>query len=92
MTEQLTRPPAWLDKGALCRETCLSERTVDAWVKSGLLPPPRLRGGKLMWRWIEVDQYLVDGGPTKQDSAVSEQEDIRAATERETKANVRAHA
>lgn len=87
MTE---RPPAWVDKATLQRETCLSERAVDAWVKGGLLPPPRLIGGKLMWRWIEVDQYLVDGGARKQDSAVNEQEAIREATERET--NVRTHA
>lgn len=88
--ESERRPPAWVDKATLMRETCLGERTVDTWVKGGLLPPPRLIGGKLMWRWIEVDQYLVDGGARKQDCAVNEQEEIRAATERET--NVRTHA
>jgi hypothetical protein len=41
-------PPPWMDKATLCEHICLSERTVDAWVKQGLLPPPRLRGGKLM--------------------------------------------
>src|ERR1700682_5526562 len=43
--------PPWQDKPTLCMCLCLSENTVDAWVRQGLLPPPRKRGGKLMWKW-----------------------------------------
>jgi hypothetical protein len=41
--------PAWVDKARLCAETCLSPDTVDAWVRLGLLPVGRKRGGKTMW-------------------------------------------
>lgn len=86
----LPYPPPWQDKATLCLHICKCERTVDAWVKAGILPPPRMRGGSLMWEWKEVDAYLRQGGAKPQASAVNEQEEIRAATERE--ANVRAHA
>lgn len=59
-------PPAWVDKATLCRETCLCERTVDDWVRRGLLPAGRLRGGKLIWEWAEVHSYLRDGPPNVQ--------------------------
>jgi hypothetical protein len=55
--------PTWVDMARLCFETCLSERTVDDWVRQGLLPAGRLRGGKLMWRWSEVDEWIERGGP-----------------------------
>ena len=74
--------PAWVDKATLCRETCLSDRTVDAWVRQGLLPPPRTRGGKLMWRWTDVDAYLDRGGKDAPASPETQQEAIRVATER----------
>jgi hypothetical protein len=67
------RPPIWVDKATLCWETCLSERCVDNWVRVGLLPPARHRGGKLMWRWSEVDRYLDAGGPNVQTLSVEDQ-------------------
>lgn len=81
----LPYPPPWQDKATLCEHTCLSDRTVDAWVRLGLLPAPRLRGGKLMWKWSEVDRYLDQGGANAPVSADPEQECIRAATERALK-------
>jgi hypothetical protein len=62
----------------------VSDRTVDAWVRQGLLPPPRLRGGKLMWRWSEVDQYLDHGGEAvpDTDATATKQESIREATQK----------
>lgn len=68
MTDESERGhiPAWVDRARLMKETCLSERCVDNWVRDGLLPPSRLRGGKLMWEWKEVDDYLRHGGPSVQ--------------------------
>jgi predicted site-specific integrase-resolvase len=76
----LPYPPPWQDKATLCAHTCLSENTVDAWVKMGLLPPPRKRGGKLMWKWSEVDRYLENGGADVQSSPDAMAERIRDAT------------
>lgn len=71
----MTDLPAWVDKATLMHNICASERTVDAWVKQGILPPARLRGGKLMWKWKEVDEWLTNGGPE-----TSEAERITHAT------------
>lgn len=54
--------PPWMDKEVLC--LCLSgasPTTIDAWVNTGVLPPPKKRGGKLMWKWSEVDNKLTVG-------------------------------
>lgn len=66
--------PAYLDIGRLCQELCVSERTVDAWVKQGTLPPPRQKGGKRLWKWKEVERYL-DG-----DEPATEADEVRNAT------------
>lgn len=64
----LPYPPPWMDSPTLAAHICVSAATVDNWVRQGILPPPRKRGGKLMWKWAEVDRYLrgqiyfVDGG------------------------------
>lgn len=78
-----TRPdfiPPWQDKATLCAHICASPHTVDAWVASGVLPPPRKRGGKLMWKWSEVDEKLTLGeaGETPDSQA----DEIRNATKR----------
>lgn len=63
----LPYPPPWQDMPTLCAHTCLTPPTVDAWVAKGILPPPRKRSGKLMWKWSEVDEKLslgdVGGSP-----------------------------
>lgn len=68
MTDESERRhiPAWVDRARLMKETCLSDRCVDNWVRDGLLPAARHRGGKLMWEWAEVHSYLRDGGPSAQ--------------------------
>lgn len=53
--------PPWQDKATLCENICASPSTVDKWVIEGVLPPPRKRGGKLMWKWDEVDEMLTAG-------------------------------
>lgn len=45
----------------LCEHISVSANTVDNWVARGILPAPRKRGGKLMWKWVEVDEYLSEG-------------------------------
>ena len=54
--------PPWQDKATLAKNICASDTTIDTWVAQGILPPPRKRGGKLMWKWSEVDERLTVGG------------------------------
>jgi predicted DNA-binding transcriptional regulator AlpA len=77
---RLPYPPPWQDMAALCQHICVSTTTVDNWVAQGILPPPRKRGGKLMWKWSEVDEYLTNGRPGA--SPNSDAERIRDATRR----------
>lgn len=60
--------PEWVDRQRLMFEASLSDETVDSWVRQGLLPEPKKRGGKLMWRWATVDAYLENGNPDEQPS------------------------
>ena len=52
------QPPPWLDTATLAWHLCISTETVPNWVASGILPQPYRHGGKLMWKWSEVDAYL----------------------------------
>ena len=72
--------PAYLDIRRLCDEISISERTADAWVRQGILPAPKLRGGKRLWKWAEVERYLDDGGPDASATADPEAERIRNGT------------
>ena len=72
-------PPPWQDIATLCAHICISQTTVDTWVAQGILPPPRKRGGKLMWKWDEVDEYLTNGKPGGPDAKADE---IKNATRR----------
>lgn len=76
---KLPYPPPWQDISTLCKHICLSHATVEHWVKQGLLPPPKLRGGKRMWKWKDVDRYLEEGGPNVAPSADTEAERVRDA-------------
>lgn len=57
--------PMWMDLQALAGNICCSERTVLNWVDQGILPAPKKRGGKLMWRWKDVDDWLENGPPSE---------------------------
>ncbi len=74
--------PAYVDTARLCQELCICERTADAWVRQGILPAPRLRGGKRLWKWTEVERHLDDGATGTPASADSEAERIRNASTR----------
>jgi predicted DNA-binding transcriptional regulator AlpA len=78
----LPYPPPWQDKATLCEHLCASENTIDAWVRQGLLPPPRKIGGKLMWKWAEVDRHLEKRADGVQSSPDAQAEAIRNATRR----------
>lgn len=76
----LPYPPPWMDSVTLCAHICVSPATVDNWVRDGILPPPRKRGRKLMWKWAEVDRYLSEGAVGSPDA---EAEKVRDGTKRE---------
>lgn len=69
-------PPPWMDMTTLCAHICATARTVETWVVQGILPPPRKRGGKNMWKWAEVDEYLTRGreamGPDAEAARITE--------------------
>ena len=87
MSDRLPYPPPWQDMPTLCVHICVSSTTVENWVAQGILPAPRKRGGKLMWKWSEVDAYLTNGRPDG--SPESDAERIRRGT-REAAAESRA--
>lgn len=68
MTGKTDFIPPWQDMPTLCKNICATPNTVDAWVTKGVLPPPRKRGGKLMWKWSEVDERLTVGDEPETDA------------------------
>jgi len=75
--------PPWMDAATLAAHLCICEGTVDAWVRHGILPPPKMKGGKRMWRWADVDRQLDDDG-TDMPSSADLAERVRHATSRKT--------
>jgi predicted site-specific integrase-resolvase len=73
---KLSYPPPWQDSGTLAAHISISVSTIEAWVAQGILPPARKRGGKLMWKWSEVDERLTNG----ESSPDAEASRIRDAT------------
>jgi predicted DNA-binding transcriptional regulator AlpA len=73
--------PTYVDMRRLCEHLCITERTVDAHVRTGELPPPYRLGGKRLWKWSEVERYIRKG-ISDQPSADPEAERIRDATRR----------
>jgi predicted site-specific integrase-resolvase len=80
MTICLPYPPPWQDIATLCAHLCISPTTVEVWVKRGFLPPPKLRGGKRLWKWKDVEKCLEDDAVTGSSSADEEADRIRHAT------------
>jgi predicted site-specific integrase-resolvase len=72
-------PPPFMDKQTLAEHLCVSPRTVDAWVKQGVLPPPIPMGGSLRWRWKDVEKRLAEQERQPEDKALSIREATRAA-------------
>jgi hypothetical protein len=78
MSADLPYPPPWMDVATLSRHICVSPTTIDNWCAQGILPAPRKRGGKLMWKWTEVDERLTTGAECT--NSETEAERIRNAT------------
>jgi len=74
--------PSYVDAPRLCEELSIGERTVDAWVRQGIIPAPIQRGHKRLWKWTEVERYLEDGGPNMPTSADAKADEVRNATKR----------
>ena len=72
--------PPYQDIGTLTGNLCISESTVNMWVKQGLLPPPVTKGTKRLWKWSQVEQYL--DGPSAA-GPEAELEAIRNETRRQ---------
>jgi len=75
----LPYPPPWQDQVMLAQHLTISPSTVPLWVEQGIIPAPRERGGKLLWKWAEVDERLTTG---KGNSPDHEAERIRDETRR----------
>ena len=56
--KHLPYPPPWQDAPTLCAHLCISDTTLDTWVRQDILPPAKVRGGKRMWEWSEVEQRM----------------------------------
>jgi predicted DNA-binding transcriptional regulator AlpA len=72
------RPP-WQDREVLGLCVGIVDNTIDAWVADGTLPPARKRGGKLLWKWSEVDERLTLGKEAGK-APPSKAEEIRNGT------------
>lgn len=70
-TRQLPYPPPWQDVATLCAHICVSEGTLDNWIKSKDFPPARMRGGKRMWKWAEVEAWLDADGDILSEGALA---------------------
>ena len=68
MSKSLPYPPPWQDKETLAAHLCVSVWTIENWVQKGIIPAGRLRGGKLFWKWREVDEALTFGNAVNTDS------------------------
>jgi hypothetical protein len=73
-------PPPYQDIATLTANLSISPRTVEVWVKRGLLPPPVTRGTKRLWKWSQVEQYLDGAGNS---GTADELQDIRNETRRQ---------
>lgn len=73
----MTSCPPYQDVTTLAGNLSICTATVDNWVQRGILPPAVLRGGKRLWKWSQVEEW-IDRGPT----LVRQVEDIRENTRR----------
>jgi hypothetical protein len=76
--------PTWVDKARLCFEIGQSDRGVDLWVQHRVIPPGRLRGGKLIWRLSEVNEWLARGELQEQSIEDQVRQRTRAMLEKQS--------
>lgn len=58
MSRQFSYPPPIMDKATLAWHLSIHPDTVDARIEAGLLPPGTMWGGKLMWKWADVEAQV----------------------------------
>ena len=68
---QLPYPPPWQDCATVCAHLCISESTLDNWIKREILPAARMVGGKRMWKWAEIERALDGEGDTLEQDLAS---------------------
>jgi hypothetical protein len=78
----LPYPPPYQDIDLLCEHLSICASTVEAWMRTGKLPPPKIRDGKRLWKWIEVERCLDAWDEQAQQLGGSQAERIRDATRR----------
>jgi predicted DNA-binding transcriptional regulator AlpA len=64
--------PPWVDVETLVWATCSTKTSIENYVEQGKLPPPRKLGGKRIWRWAEVEDWLNNGPPSAKLSDLTE--------------------
>ena len=80
-------PPPFQDAQVLAQHLCISVRTIEEWVKLGILPPPiQPTAGKRLWQWKVVEKHLEryakDAAPLS-DQVTAIREATRAAARHE---------
>ena len=56
------RVPEYVSRQRAAVELCMSDDTFDKYVRAGVLPSPKRRGGLTRWKWSEIEA-AIDGGP-----------------------------
>lgn len=51
-------PPPWQDIATLEAHVCTHRDTIRKWMRLSGFPAPRVRGGKELWSWRDVDLWL----------------------------------
>jgi predicted DNA-binding transcriptional regulator AlpA len=55
--------PQYVTRQIAAAELCMCDDTFDKYVRAGVLPSPKRRGGLTRWKWSEIEA-AIDGGPT----------------------------
>jgi predicted DNA-binding transcriptional regulator AlpA len=56
------RVPQYVTRQRGAAELCMCDDTFDKYVRQGVLPSPKRRGGLTRWKWSEI-VAAIDGGP-----------------------------
>jgi hypothetical protein len=59
---KVTKAPEYVCTQTACRQLDMSDDTFDKYVREGVLPGPKLRGGLVRWKWSEIVAALDGGG------------------------------
>lgn len=51
-------PPPWQDIATLEGHVCTHRDTIKKWMKLYGFPSPVIRGGKELWQWSKVNDWL----------------------------------